>query len=84
MQGLIHDLDKAQGEARAAAARADAADAEVVAREQLLAAARVRVCGRNGTGKDQDCRLNSRNCVAAWSMVVTRLVPPPWHGLSPT
>lgn len=42
IQGLLHDLDKVQGEARAAAARADTADAEVAAREQLLAAARVR------------------------------------------
>lgn len=41
-QGLLHELDKVQGEARAAAARAEAADAEVQAREQLLAAARVR------------------------------------------
>ena len=41
LQALLHELDKIQGEARAAAARAEAADAEVQAREQLLAAARV-------------------------------------------
>ncbi|PRW61074.1 E3 ubiquitin- ligase BRE1-like 2 [Chlorella sorokiniana] len=40
VQALLHELDKIQGEARAAAARAEAADAEVQAREQLLAAAR--------------------------------------------
>lgn len=44
-QALLHELDKIQGEARAATARAEAADAEVQAREQLLAAARVRMGG---------------------------------------
>lgn len=45
LQALLHELDKIQGEARAAAARAEAADAEVQAREQLLAAARVSATG---------------------------------------
>ncbi|PSC73290.1 E3 ubiquitin-ligase BRE1-like 2 isoform A [Micractinium conductrix] len=40
VQGLLHDLDKVQGEARAAQARAEAMDSEVQAREQLLLAAR--------------------------------------------
>jgi len=41
VQGLLHELDKVQGEARTAIARADALDAEVQSRELLLAAARV-------------------------------------------
>ncbi|KAI3432441.1 hypothetical protein D9Q98_003994 [Chlorella vulgaris] len=40
VQVLLHELDKVQGDARAAMARSDAAEAEIKACEQLLAAAR--------------------------------------------
>lgn len=47
-QALLHELDKVQGEARSAAARAEAVDAELHTREQLLAAAQVRGTGLLG------------------------------------
>lgn len=47
-QGLLHELDKVQGEARSAAARAEAVDAELQRREQALAATQVRATGLPG------------------------------------
>ncbi|KAL4423868.1 hypothetical protein ABPG75_001169 [Micractinium tetrahymenae] len=43
VQGLLHELDKVQGEVRSAAVRAEAVDAELHSREQLLAAAQADV-----------------------------------------